>query len=62
VAQTGLIKVIAVTNKARSPAMPEVPTVMEVGFPDLSYEAFLGFIGPPSMTEALWRGARHHSP
>jgi hypothetical protein len=43
VAQTGLSKVIAVTNKARSPAMPEAPTVMEVRFPDLSYEAFLGF-------------------
>jgi tripartite-type tricarboxylate transporter receptor subunit TctC len=52
-AQTGLIKVIAVTNKVRSPAMPEVPTAIEEGFPDLNYEAFLGFFGPRSMTEAL---------
>ena len=51
--QTGTIKIVAVTNKARVPGLPEVPTADEAGFPALRYEAFLGFFGPRNMPAAL---------
>ena len=47
--QSGAIKLIAVTNKERAPGLPDVPTATEAGFPDLQYEAFLGFFGPRGM-------------
>jgi tripartite-type tricarboxylate transporter receptor subunit TctC len=52
-AQTGTIKIIAVTNKVRAPSLPDVATADEAGFPALRYEAFLGFFGPRNMSAAL---------
>jgi tripartite-type tricarboxylate transporter receptor subunit TctC len=52
-AQSGSIRIIAVTNKVRSPAMPKVATAEQAGFPNLSYEAFLGFFGPRGMRQEL---------
>src|SRR5262245_2282307 len=42
-AQSGAVRIIAVTNRVRTPSLPEVATADEAGFPDLRYEAFLGF-------------------
>jgi tripartite-type tricarboxylate transporter receptor subunit TctC len=42
----GKIRLIAVTNKTRAPLLPEVPTVGEAGFPNLTFESFAGFFGP----------------
>src|SRR5262249_46307693 len=36
--QTGKIKLLAVTNSVRAPAAPDVPTVKEAGFPDLTFD------------------------
>ena len=52
-AQSGKIKIIAVTNSQRSPSMPDVPTAREAGFPELEYEAFLGFFAPRGMPASL---------
>jgi tripartite-type tricarboxylate transporter receptor subunit TctC len=52
-AQTGTIKIIAVTNKVRAPSLSDVATADEAGFPALRYEAFLGFFGPRNMSAAL---------
>jgi len=52
-AQTGKIKIIAVTNSQRAPALPDVPTADEAGFSDLEYHAFLGFFGPHGMSSEL---------
>ena len=49
-AQAGKIKIVAVTNNQRAPALPDVPTAREAGFPDLAYEAFLGFFAPRGMS------------
>jgi tripartite-type tricarboxylate transporter receptor subunit TctC len=51
-AQTGTVKIITVTNRVRAPSLSEVPTADEAGFPDLRYEAFLGFFGPRGMSTA----------
>ena len=51
--QAGSVKIVAVTNKDRSPAVPSVPTVDEGGFSELRYEAFLGFFAPRGMTPVV---------
>jgi tripartite-type tricarboxylate transporter receptor subunit TctC len=49
----GKIKLLAVTNAMRSPAAPQVPTVQEAGYPDLSFGGFLGLFAPKDMAPDL---------
>ena len=42
----GKLKVIAVTGKQRSPALPKVPTMAEAGFPTLDSGAWIGLLAP----------------
>ena len=51
--EAGKIKPLAVTNKVRAPTAPDVPTVKEAGYPDLSLDGLVGFFGPPEMSNAL---------
>jgi tripartite-type tricarboxylate transporter receptor subunit TctC len=51
--QAGKIKLLAVTNSARAPTLPDLPTVKEAGFPDLAIDGLVGFFGPPEMPQAL---------
>jgi tripartite-type tricarboxylate transporter receptor subunit TctC len=52
-ARAGRIKILAVTNRERAPAAPEIPTARELGFPDLSAAGFQGFFGWRDMPDAL---------
>jgi tripartite-type tricarboxylate transporter receptor subunit TctC len=45
----GKIKPLAVTNTARAPNMPNLPTVKEVGYPALTLDGLVGFFGPTGM-------------
>ena len=45
-AQSGKLRVLAVTNKVRSAMWPAVPTVKEAGYPDLAFEGLLGVFAP----------------
>ena len=51
--RAGRIKLIAVTNKNRAKAAPEVPTAREQGYPSLEIEGMAGLFGPMSMSEQL---------
>jgi tripartite-type tricarboxylate transporter receptor subunit TctC len=51
--RAGRIKLIAVTNKNRVKAAPEVPTAREQGYPSLEIEGMAGLFGPRSMSEQL---------
>jgi tripartite-type tricarboxylate transporter receptor subunit TctC len=51
--QSGKIKVLAVTNSARAPAYPDIPTAAEAGFPALSVDGLVGLFGPSDMPKAL---------
>ena len=51
--QTGKIKLLAVTNSVRAPAVPDVPTVKEAGYPDLTFDGLVGLFGPPEMPKEL---------
>ncbi len=52
-ARAGKIKLIAFINRERSPAAPEVPTVAEAGYPQLTFSAVTGFFGWRDMPDAL---------
>ena len=43
--RAGTAKLLFVTNRARSPQVPDVPTAKEAGYPDLTFEGFAGFFG-----------------
>jgi tripartite-type tricarboxylate transporter receptor subunit TctC len=49
----GKLKVLAVTDKARAAAIPEVPTTAEVGLPDLLSTAWYGMVAPPKTKAEL---------
>jgi tripartite-type tricarboxylate transporter receptor subunit TctC len=54
--QAGKVRLLAVTNGVRTPMAPEVPTVIEAGYPDLAFDGGSGFFGPRDMpTEVLER-------
>jgi tripartite-type tricarboxylate transporter receptor subunit TctC len=46
--RAGTAKLLFVTNRERSPQVPDVPTAKEAGFPDLTFEGVAGVYG--------WRG------
>ena len=49
----GKVRALAVTSAARSPQMPDVPTVAEEGVPGFSALAWWGFIGPAKLPPAI---------
>jgi tripartite-type tricarboxylate transporter receptor subunit TctC len=50
--QAGKIKVLAVTSKQRAPTAPEIPTAVEVGYPDLTFESVGGIFGPRGISDS----------
>jgi tripartite-type tricarboxylate transporter receptor subunit TctC len=52
-ASTGQLKILVVTSKQRAPSQPNVPTAIEAGYPDLTFESIGGVFGPPGMPEEL---------
>ena len=47
--KTGQIKALAVTSRERSPLAPEVPTVVELGLPQLVAENYFGVSAPAGL-------------
>jgi tripartite-type tricarboxylate transporter receptor subunit TctC len=48
-AQTGKIKYIAINDRERSPIAPDIPSVVESGYPSLLASPVLGLLGPCGM-------------
>ena len=44
--QSGQLRALAVTSAQRSPLLPEVPTMIESGFPDFATSAWTGLLAP----------------
>jgi tripartite-type tricarboxylate transporter receptor subunit TctC len=51
--QTGRVRVLAVNSRTRAPAMPQVPTAIEAGYPALTLEGMNGLFGPRGMADEL---------
>jgi len=51
------LRIIAIGAPKRVESAPELPTIAELGYPQLTYEGFYGFYGPSKMSPeliALW--------
>lgn len=51
--QAGKIRILALTNTVRAPAVPDIPTVAEAGYPELAVDGLTGLFGPARMPMAL---------
>jgi tripartite-type tricarboxylate transporter receptor subunit TctC len=51
--RAGKVKVLAVADKKRSPAMPDVPTAAEAGLPGLVAVGWFAMAGPPGLKPAV---------
>ncbi len=51
--QAGNLKLVAVLNRARCRAAPNVPTTAELGYPDLAFDGVTGFFGGRAMSDEL---------
>ncbi|HEX5212409.1 MAG TPA: tripartite tricarboxylate transporter substrate binding protein [Pseudolabrys sp.] len=45
----GKVKMLAVTNQERAPALSDVPTVIEEGYPSVKFDGLAGFFASPEM-------------
>jgi tripartite-type tricarboxylate transporter receptor subunit TctC len=51
--EAGKVKVLAVTNHERAPALPNVPTALEAGYPSLEFDGLVGIFGPPGISDTV---------
>jgi len=51
--EAGRIKLIVVNGRERVPSLPNVPTVMEAGYPSLEYEGLVGLFGLKTTSKEL---------
>ncbi len=49
VVKSGQVRALAVTTRTRSPLLPDVPTVVELGWPQLVAENYFGVSGPAGL-------------
>jgi tripartite-type tricarboxylate transporter receptor subunit TctC len=51
--QAGKVRLLAVTNSERAPILPNLPTVIETGYPTLNFDGLVGLFGPRNMSDDL---------
>lgn len=51
--KAGQLRGLAVTTRTRSPNLPDVPTVVELGYPELVAENYFGISGPAGMPKEV---------
>ncbi len=51
--KAGKVRPLAVGTLLRSPALPDVPTVAELGYPGFEAALWLGIMGPANMPKAI---------
>ena len=47
--RAGRLRALAVTSKTRSAAVPDIPTVAELGYPEFEASSWFGLVGPPEL-------------
>jgi len=51
--KAGKLRALAISNKTRSPLLPEVPTMAEAGFPNYDAAVWFGLVGPARLPEPI---------
>ena len=54
--EAGKVKLLALTNTARAAVIPDLPTVAEASFPELTPDGLVGMFGPRSMSGRVREG------
>lgn len=49
----GLVRALAITAPERSPGLPKVPTVAELGYPGFDVSEWFGMVAPPATTTEI---------
>lgn len=52
-AQSGQLRLLAVTSPVRAAQAPDIPTVVELGYPDLVAENYVGLSGPAGLDDSV---------
>jgi tripartite-type tricarboxylate transporter receptor subunit TctC len=47
--RSGRLRALAVTSKTRSAAVPDIPTIAELGFPEFEASSWFGLLGPAEL-------------
>jgi tripartite-type tricarboxylate transporter receptor subunit TctC len=47
--RAGRLRALAVTSKTRSAAVPDIPTIAELGYPDFEASSWFGLLGPAEL-------------
>ncbi|MGE0798152.1 MAG: Bug family tripartite tricarboxylate transporter substrate binding protein [Lautropia sp.] len=51
--QSGQARVLGISTAQRDPALPDVPTLIESGYPEVEVLGWLGLVGPAGLPRAL---------
>jgi tripartite-type tricarboxylate transporter receptor subunit TctC len=53
--KSGKVRILAVSTGTRSPALPDIPTIAEAGFPGFDVAGWVGLVGPAGLPESVAR-------
>jgi tripartite-type tricarboxylate transporter receptor subunit TctC len=51
--EAGQLRLLAVTSKTRFNALPDVPTMTELGYPEVDLDGWFGIVGPAHLPSAI---------
>ena len=51
--EAGKVRLIVIANRERAPHAPDIPTAIEAGYPNLTFDGLIGLFGLPETTEEL---------
>ncbi len=51
--RSGQVRALAATSTTRNPMMPDIPTMVEAGFPDFAVVGWYGFLGPAGLPKPV---------
>jgi tripartite-type tricarboxylate transporter receptor subunit TctC len=51
--ESGQLRLLAVTSRSRFPDLPEVPTMTELGYPDVYLDGWFGVAGPAGLPDGI---------